>query len=465
MPNALRLSLLLLLALVTSPAAALEPGDYTDRTLQWAGVARTYDLHVPPGYDGETPIPLVLDLHGLSSNGAAQQGISGMRFLADPEGFVIVWPNGLDSSWNGGWCCGDAAGNEVDDVGFLRALAEQLAQELAIDRRRIYVTGLSNGGIMTQRLACEAADVFAAAAPVAFPIGLIPIESCDPVRPMPVLTFQGPHDVLVPYEGGGPFPSAAASWAHWRAQGECGDGEPEIAETTGGSDCKIDTSCAGDAEVGLCTVNSMETIVGGHILYFNPDLDLPELIWGFLSRFTLPGDLPALPTRVAGKKLALKDDADPARRRLALSLKDPALALAPGLDPTAGGATLTVFGTGATTDVACLALPAANWKRKGAGFVYKDKKGTAGPCTGAKLAAGKLELACSAKVAPIPYTLDEPAQGSVTVRLDSPGQTLCATFGGTVQKDTSTAAGKAQFAAKLAPAPAICPAPPPCPAS
>jgi hypothetical protein len=311
---------------------------------------------------------------------------------------------------------------------------------------------------MTQRLGCEAADLFAAVAPVAFPIGLQPITACQPSRPIAVLTFQGLTDALVPYEGGGPFYSAAESFAHWRGANGCGDGAVESEVVQGASRCDTDTSCSAGVEVGLCSITSTFTlpIAAGHILYINADFDLAVLIWDFLSRFALPGEPPPLARGLAGKKLALKDDADPSKRKLALSVKDAALALDPALDPTAAGASFQLLNAGTGENV-CLALPAGGWKRKGAGFVYKDEDGTAGPCQSAKLAAGKLEVACSGKHQALDYSLDEPAQGAVAARFASGPQAFCAAFGGNVRKDTSTAAGKAQFLAKSAPAPSPCP--------
>jgi polyhydroxybutyrate depolymerase len=452
-----RVGLALVGLLAAAPAPGLEAGQYLDRVLLFDGVERLYDLRVPAGYDGTTPIPLVVDMHGLGSNQGQQRGLSGMAALADVEGFAVVWPNGEHSSWNAGWCCGQAVVQDVHDVAFLRTLVEAVASEVAVDRARVYATGLSNGGAMTQRLACEAADVFAAAVAMAFPIGLSPISSCAPSRPIAVLTVQAPTDELVPYEGGGPFPSAAESFAQWRANDVCGDGVPEEQVVQGESHCEVDTSCGAGVEVGLCTVASTG-LFGGHIVYLNDDFDLAVLAWEFLSRFSLPAAPPPLPVPVAGSKLTLKDAAaDATRRKLALSLRDDALAPGPAFDPTTDGAALQVYNSNGSGEELCLALPAAGWKRKGQGFAYKDAKQLAGPCSAAKVAPGKLEVSCDGKRVPLAYTLDEPSQGSVSARFGSGNATFCARFGGTVQKDESTSLeAKAAFQAKAAAAPAAC---------
>lgn len=453
----IRLALVVLGVLAAARAGAgLEPGLYRDRTLVVDGVERVYDLRVPNGYDGTTAVPLVLDLHGYGSTRAQQRGLSGLAALVDGEGFAAVWPDGLASSWNAGICCGQSVTDGVDDVAFLRTLVDALAGELAIDRARVYATGLSNGGAMTQRLACEAADVFAAAAAMAFPIGLVPIESCVPSRPIAVLAVQTPTDELVPYEGEGLFPSAAQSFARWRLNDGCGDGELDQLVVQGESRCELDTSCADGVEVGLCTVASTG-IFGGHVVYWTEDFALAQVAWDFLSRFSLPGGAPPLPVPVAGKRLLLKDDTDATKRKLELSLKDDGLAPGAGFDPTAEGASLVLYNSNGSGEQACLPLPATGWKRKGQGFAYKDAKRLAGPCGAARVGPGKLEVSCDGKRAPLPYSLDEPSQGSLSARFESGRETFCARFGGTVQKDQSTELEpKAAFQARAAAAPVAC---------
>jgi polyhydroxybutyrate depolymerase len=284
----------LLACLLAAPAHAqvLGPGDHS-RSVDIGGLARSYLVHVPPGYSGATPVPLVIDFHGLTSTAAVQAAISGFRALSDTAGFIVVHPQGVGNAWNGGICCSTAA----DDVAFTRALVAKMHDEAAIDARRIYATGLSNGGAMSHRLACEAADLFAAAAPMAFPISVSPPSACAPSRRIPVLTFMGLTDAVVPY-GGGTFPSAAATFDHWRNTDACGTGAPERHEVTGSSYCDVDTSCGAGVEVGLCSITSTSPApFAGHVLYINPDLVLAQVAWSFLSRFALPAapEVSALP--------------------------------------------------------------------------------------------------------------------------------------------------------------------------
>ena len=280
----------------------LTPGDHR-RTLEFVGNSRIYDVHVPPGYDGTTAVPLVLDFHGFQNNATIQAGVSGWRSLADREGFIVAYPLGLfgrpeapevdtpqGPSFNGGpLCCGYAALRRIDDVGFARAIVQAVGAEANVDRTRVYATGLSNGGYLSHRLACEAADVFAAVAPVAARIGLVPTTLCQPSRPIALIEFAGLHDPEVPYEGVGLQPSAAQSLAYWRDQDRCGSGPPDERADFGTSYCETYRTCSAGVQVELCSIEAGQVSSGaGHLLYLNPDLDVAGTAWEFLSQFRLP---------------------------------------------------------------------------------------------------------------------------------------------------------------------------------
>lgn len=184
---------------------SVKPGDYND-SLVSGDRTRTYILHVPPGYNPDQPMPLVLVLHGAGSNAERMVDMTGMSDKADEAGFLVVYPNGtgllndqLLLTWNAGFCCGYALDNNVDDVGFFRSLIAKLESELNIDKARIYITGMSNGAMMTYRLACELTDIVAAIAPVSGSLGDFQASSSSPVS---VIVFHGTADPIVPYEGG-----------------------------------------------------------------------------------------------------------------------------------------------------------------------------------------------------------------------------------------------------------------------
>ncbi len=186
-----------------APTETFKPGDAT-RSLVYAGIERKYVLHIPPGYDAAHPTPLVLAFHGIGLNAEEMIRISGLSKQADAAGFIVVYPNGTGEtkSWNGGHCCGEAAKNNVDDVGFVRALIDQLAALTKIDTQRIYATGFSNGAIMVYRLACELSDRIAAIGPVAATQILDDQNLCRPARNVSVIHFHGTADRLNPYDGG-----------------------------------------------------------------------------------------------------------------------------------------------------------------------------------------------------------------------------------------------------------------------
>ncbi|MEM7433787.1 MAG: PHB depolymerase family esterase [Myxococcota bacterium] len=266
---------------------------------EYDGRMRSYELHVPTAYDGSAPLPLVLNFHGFTSSGSGQRAASGMDETADANGFVVAYPNGLSNSWNGGDCCGLAAAEGFDDVGFTRALIDDLGARGCIDLRRVYATGLSNGGFMSHRLACEAADVIAAIAPVA---GVLGLESCDPVRPVPVIHFHGTADNIIFYEGGGLVDSISVidSTDRWLARNGCTD-EPVVTFDEGMVTCETASDCDEAVSVTLCTIDG-----GGHCWPGPPcpdagtadlpvdlgigttDIQANDAMWELFSSVTLP---------------------------------------------------------------------------------------------------------------------------------------------------------------------------------
>ncbi|MEZ4451599.1 MAG: PHB depolymerase family esterase [Nannocystaceae bacterium] len=266
--------------------SGLTPGDHTVMVTH-DGTMRSAIVHVPPSYDPTSPTPLVLNFHGFTSNAAQQVLFSGMNPLADDEGFLVAYPDGLDSSWNAGACCGTSMQQNIDDVGFVRDLVDALEAQLCVDARRIYATGMSNGGFMSNRLACEAADLFAAVAPVSSVNGM---KTCEPSRPIPVMLFNGTADPLVFYNGG-LYISAPETFAEWGDRDLC-VGAPIETKKVGAATCETYESCADGVEVTFCTLEGM-----GHCWPGNPicplgqpstDLDANAEMWAFFSMFTLP---------------------------------------------------------------------------------------------------------------------------------------------------------------------------------
>ncbi|MGE0759811.1 MAG: PHB depolymerase family esterase [Pirellulaceae bacterium] len=184
-------------------ASPLTPGDHT-RTVTIGGENRTYIAHVPPGYDPQVAIPVVLAFHGGGSNSEQMVRFCRLNDKADQACFLAVYPNGTGRlarmlTFNGGNCCGFAMNNQVDDVEFTRRILDDLAVCAKVDTKRVYATGMSNGGIMAYRLAAELSERIAAIAPVGGPMGT---ETCQPQRPVSVIHFHGTDDQFAPFTGG-----------------------------------------------------------------------------------------------------------------------------------------------------------------------------------------------------------------------------------------------------------------------
>ena len=280
------------------------PTGQTSQTLTHEERERNYILYVPDSVNWAQPVPLVFVFHGGSGNAQSAMMMSGFNEIADQSGFVLVYPNGTGRlsddkllTWNGGDCCAYAQENNVDDVGFVLAIVSQLESQAVIDHKRIFAAGLSNGGLLSQRLACEAADVFAAVAPVA---GTLNLSPCQPAQPVSVIEFHGIADQHIPYDGGkGPdslvdvaFTSVQDSVAYWVAANGCGT-QPQ---TSSFDDIKHEVwmGCAKGTAVELYTI-----IEGGHAWPGGssgwPGSDKPTqtisasaLIWEFFSTHPKP---------------------------------------------------------------------------------------------------------------------------------------------------------------------------------
>ena len=223
-----------------------------DRTLSSGGRTRRFRLVVPKSALGH-PAPMVFNLHGLVETAEMQQYYSQMDEKAAARGMISVYPQGALNSWNAGECCGRAMDMKLDDVRFLRTLVRELGEELCIDRARVYATGMSNGAIMSYRLACEASDVFAAIAPVD---GVEALPGCKPRRPVPVLAFNGTSDLLVRWKGGFGLESPQETVSKWRDRNRCSK-ETVVAWSGGDARCEAARGCA--ADVILCAIDG-----GGH---------------------------------------------------------------------------------------------------------------------------------------------------------------------------------------------------------
>ncbi len=253
------------------------------------GLQRSFRVHLPSGYDPSTPTPVVLNFHGRNSNADQQMWISGLTDLADDEGFVAVHPEGVGGTWNAGLCCGQAMDQDIDDVGFTAALLDRLEASLCIDPKRVYATGLSNGGFMAHHLGCELAGRIAAFTAVAGPNAT---PSCTPSRAVPVLHFHGTGDTIVPYDGFAGQLAVPSTMQGWVARNGCGS-ESSVFFQQDEVTCEQWTGCQDGATVQLCTIDG-----GGHQwpggftipgLGYNTDvISASQMSWAFFVDHPLP---------------------------------------------------------------------------------------------------------------------------------------------------------------------------------
>lgn len=245
------------------------PVGETTRTFTHNGLERSYVLYVPASMNKNEPVPVVLVFHGGTGNARSAIMMSSFNEVADQHGFVVVYPNGTGRlsderllTWNAGNCCAYAQENNVDDIGFVRTIVTDVQLLVNVDTKRVYAAGMSNGAMLTQRLACEAADIFAAVAPVA---GTLNLSECRPSQPISVIEFHGTADLHVPYDGGiGPdslvgvdFTSVQDSVGFWATFNAC-NSQPQT-NSIDNIQHEVWAECVDSTAVELYTI-----IGGGH---------------------------------------------------------------------------------------------------------------------------------------------------------------------------------------------------------
>lgn len=267
-------------------------------TLTAGGLQRTYRVYRPPNLS--EPAPLVLVLHGAAGTGRQAEESYGWDAQADSGRFLAVFPDGVRRTWNvDPDCCGAAAAQDVDDVGFLTSLAGSFGP--LVDQARIYATGISNGAMMSYRLACET-KIFAAIAPVSGTM----INKCAGPAPLSIIAIHGTADRTIPYDGGpgkrdnqgagarlpakidGPaVPSLMATWRRT-------DGCPTPTSTTAGSVTTSTATCPGNLAVELITIagaghqwpGGREAPIAQQLLGLDPPstaLQATPTIWSFFA--------------------------------------------------------------------------------------------------------------------------------------------------------------------------------------
>lgn len=254
--------------------ALTRPGTF-EFSIRHGGMERAYLVHIPTGYRSGTPTPVVFAFHGGGGDMKLQASEHyGLVDKADSAGFVAVFPNGYSrlpggklATWNAGNCCAQARDAGSDDVGLVRAIWTRLQTQITADPHRVYATGMSNGGMLSHRLACEMGDVFKAVAPVAGTDGTL---SCQPARPVSVLQIHAKDDTHVLFNGGAGdeafkdkskvanFVSVPETIQRWTQRNQCTAPARRVLSVPGAY-CDAYQSCAGGTQVQLCV-----TETGGH---------------------------------------------------------------------------------------------------------------------------------------------------------------------------------------------------------
>ncbi|OGB22430.1 MAG: hypothetical protein A3I66_03940 [Burkholderiales bacterium RIFCSPLOWO2_02_FULL_57_36] len=254
-----------------------------EHTLRQGWTTRTYLVNKPSSCTVNCPV--VIDMHGYTSNAVEERDGSGQLQVGDANGYIVVYPSGRYDSWNAGsssygTCCGTAERYNVDDVGFLKAMIAKIKTDYPmIDPKRIYATGISNGCAMSQRLAAEASDIIAGAACSSH---YLLTTATSLKRPINMTEIHGLSDILVSYNRSFINTGAQDNFKRWAKMNGC-TGLPTKTAVTVNSHVEEYSNCSSGVKVKLYTLKS------GHVTYTNTDgVDVAKITWDALKTHSLP---------------------------------------------------------------------------------------------------------------------------------------------------------------------------------
>lgn len=256
------------------------PRTDADESIQVGDRTRLYDLYVPSTPKND-PLPLVIALHGSGGTGKTMERTTGLSQLAEQEKFIVVYPDAINKHWD---ARRRSTPETTNDVGFISALIEKLEQQYPIDRDRIYVTGFSNGGTFTHRLACELSDKIAAAAVVAATIPANLANTCQPNQPVAMLMMHGTQDEAIPYDNPGKgLLTLTETVSYWSKHDRC---ESSVVKETLPDNPKVRVEtypqCNNNTRVKLYLIED------GKHRWGDKTVDATALIWDFFSQHKKP---------------------------------------------------------------------------------------------------------------------------------------------------------------------------------
>ena len=297
-------SALILILLGTSVFFGITTFKSKEKEIEHDGLLRKYRLHVPSGYFEKDSYPLVVALHGHTENARTMEIRTGLSRKADRDGFFVVYPYGVQEktlaprSWNSEFCCDYALKQNIDDVGFVTKVIDEVAEKYNIDTKKVYVVGFSNGGMLAYQMALKKPEIFSAVGVVAGAVGGM-YEDAEEYEwldqsgvPKPVIIFHGREDMAIPFDGGNgndqvfEFTAAYDSVNLWLQNNKCNTHPMEIT--------KMDTytkeiygECENDVQVVFYAVGGKHRWPGGLQETFKnmsgKNVNATDIMWKFFT--------------------------------------------------------------------------------------------------------------------------------------------------------------------------------------